>query len=128
MKKLGKATYSTVANELIKHLREKPDIIEMGEDEDEEEDTEYSVEESPDKRVTNSIAKKEQEETKGIEKWEKNVKRRVYDALNVLYAAGVLRKEGKYVYCNPEALDLSRAACTHIPMQEVFEEPDNKQD
>jgi hypothetical protein len=29
----------------------------------------------------------------GAEKWEKNVKRRVYDALNVLYAADVLKKK-----------------------------------
>lgn len=28
------------------------------------------------------------------------MKRRVYDALNVLIAAGVLRKEGKLVYCD----------------------------
>jgi len=34
------------------------------------------------------------------ETWEKNVRRRVYDALNVLYAAGVLRKEDKHVFCN----------------------------
>jgi len=31
---------------------------------------------------------------------EQNVKRRVYDALNVLIAADVLRKEGKVVYCD----------------------------
>jgi hypothetical protein len=31
---------------------------------------------------------------------EHNVKRRVYDALNVLIAAGLLRKEGKEVVCN----------------------------
>ena len=31
---------------------------------------------------------------------EHNVKRRVYDALNVLIAAGLLRKEGKEVLCN----------------------------
>jgi hypothetical protein len=39
----------------------------------------------------------------GAEKWEKNVKRRVYDALNVLYAAGVLNKKDntKQVYCAP---------------------------
>lgn len=34
------------------------------------------------------------------QKWEKNVRRRVYDALNVLYAAGVLKKNGKNVYCD----------------------------
>lgn len=54
VKKLGKATYSTVANELIKHLREKQEIIEMcgGEDlEEEDEQSEYSGEESPEKRA-----------------------------------------------------------------------------
>jgi len=34
---------------------------------------------------------------------EQNVKRRVYDALNVLIATDVLRKEGKKVFCNPNA-------------------------
>ena len=34
---------------------------------------------------------------------EQNVKRRVYDALNVLIAADVLRKEGKVVYCDESA-------------------------
>jgi hypothetical protein len=38
------------------------------------------------------------------------VKRRVYDALNVLYAAGVLKKEGKYVSCNPEALEITKTS------------------
>jgi hypothetical protein len=41
-------------------------------------------------------ARSAKEETKD----EQNVKRRVYDALNVLIAAGVLRKEGKIVYCD----------------------------
>lgn len=31
---------------------------------------------------------------------EHNVKRRVYDALNVLIAAGMLQKQGKEVLCN----------------------------
>jgi hypothetical protein len=34
------------------------------------------------------------------------VRRRVYDALNVLYAAGVLKKEGKQVYCDSKAKDM----------------------
>jgi hypothetical protein len=38
---------------------------------------------------------------------EHNIKRRVYDALNVLIAAGLLRKEGKSVACN-EPYRLSR--------------------
>ena len=33
---------------------------------------------------------------------EQNIKRRVYDALNVLIAANVLKKNGKSVYCDEE--------------------------
>lgn len=42
----------------------------------------------------------EEEGTGDKRKDEHNVKRRVYDALNVLIAAGLLRKEGKDVLCN----------------------------
>jgi hypothetical protein len=42
----------------------------------------------------------EEEEGSDRRKDEHNVKRRVYDALNVLIAAGLLRKEGKDVLCN----------------------------
>ena len=41
-----------------------------------------------------------------MQKWEKNVRRRVYDALNVLYAAGVLKKDGKYVQCDKNAKEI----------------------
>jgi hypothetical protein len=34
------------------------------------------------------------------------VRRRVYDALNVLYAAGVLKKEGKHVFCDSKAKEI----------------------
>jgi len=37
---------------------------------------------------------------KGREKEEKNIRRRVYDAINVLISADVLRKEGKIVRLN----------------------------
>jgi hypothetical protein len=40
-----------------------------------------------------------------ISKEEQNVKRRVYDALNVLIAADVLRKEGKLVCCENSSLN-----------------------
>jgi hypothetical protein len=40
-------------------------------------------------------------------KWEKNVRRRVYDALNVLYAAEVLKKDGKHVFCDSKAMQLA---------------------
>lgn len=36
------------------------------------------------------------------------MRRRVYDALNVLYAAGVLRKDNKNVTCDPEVLQMSK--------------------
>jgi hypothetical protein len=108
---------------LIEHYRNGKDISDieiiaadeedLGEenDLDDEYDDVYS-DDSPDKRVTGSGSKKETAGSGGgnVEKWEKNVKRRVYDALNVLYAAGVLRKDGKYVSCNPEAVDLTRTS------------------
>ena len=99
------------------------DEEDQGEDNDNDLDDEYEdvySDDSPDKRVTGSGSKKEAASTGGgnVEKWEKNVKRRVYDALNVLYAAGVLRKDGKYVSCNPEAVELTRTSsdisCTNI--------------
>ena len=33
---------------------------------------------------------------------EQNIKRRAYDALNVLIAADILKKEGKVVYCDDD--------------------------
>lgn len=35
-----------------------------------------------------------------LDNGEKNIKRRVYDALNVQFAAGVLKKEGKFIFPN----------------------------
>ena len=37
-----------------------------------------------------------------LEKSEKNIRRRVYDALNVQFAAGVLQKKDKYIMPNFE--------------------------
>ena len=37
-------------------------------------------------------------------KQEKNLRRRVYDSLNVLYAVGVLEKHDKKVFCNKNML------------------------
>lgn len=43
-------------------------------------------------------------------KQEKNLRRRVYDSLNVLYAVGVLQKQDKRVTCNKVMLaDLDEA-------------------
>jgi hypothetical protein len=76
-------------------------------EDDLDEDEDMSLEDSPEsKQIHNSGSKNNQDENRGIEKWEKNVKRRVYDALNVLYAAGVLRKEGKLVSCDPRDLHM----------------------
>jgi len=45
-----------------------------------------------------------------ISKEEQNVKRRVYDALNVLIAADILRKEGKLVCCEPSSNSSARGS------------------
>jgi hypothetical protein len=62
---------------------------------------------SPDKKNV-SGSKKENIESSD-QKWVKNVRRRVYDALNVLYAAGVLRKDGKHVTCDQHVIEMTRA-------------------
>jgi len=102
----GQTTYKDVANELIRQLREnkkhRDDLAGLEETYDCDEDL---SEESPEKRSSAS-----KEPVQVLQKWEKNVRRRVYDALNVLYAAGVLRKEGKHVSCDPSILELTRQA------------------
>jgi hypothetical protein len=47
------------------------------------------------------------EENDASKRQEKNLRRRVYDSLNVLYAVGVLRKQDKKVYCdyNPDTME-----------------------
>lgn len=96
-------TYKDVANELIKQLREnkksKEDLCGLEGDDSDSDDGELS-DESPNKKS----GFKETESSSSQQKWEKNVRRRVYDALNVLYAAGVLKKEGKHVSCDSRAL------------------------
>lgn len=49
---------------------------------------------------------------------EHNVKRRVYDALNVLIAAGLLRKEGKDVVCNERFIQVNEAAVDPYQLRE----------
>ena len=53
-----------------------------------------------------------------------NVKRRVYDALNVLYAAGVLKKEGKLVSCDPR--DLHKRINSKAGYESGVEEEDDE--
>jgi hypothetical protein len=67
-------------------------------------DEEFSKEESPVKRGGGGGEAQHQHQQ---QKWEKNVRRRVYDALNVLYAAGVLKKDGKHVSCDNKVLHLT---------------------
>ena len=95
-------TYKDVANELIKQLREsKSEIGDLDDcdsgDGSEEDD---ASEEMP--------RKQDKDACEMQQKWEKNVRRRVYDALNVLYAAGVLQKHGKHVSCDSNVLLLTR--------------------
>ena len=100
-------TYKDVANELIKQLREnkKKNQDQVGlddlSDNDMCDDDEMS-DESPNKKSDgkNSVTSQS--------KWEKNVRRRVYDALNVLYAAGVLKKEGKFVSCDKRVFQMTK--------------------
>lgn len=45
----------------------------------------------------------------------------MYDALNVLYAAGVLRKGGKHVSCDPDVLEMTRAIKSELSEQQESE-------
>jgi hypothetical protein len=67
-------------------------------------DDEDISDEAPNKKTAGDLLQPPQNDINFQQKWEKNVRRRVYDALNVLYAAGRLKKEGKYVSCDPHYL------------------------
>ena len=56
------------------------------------------------KLVADRLMTEEREMESGSAKEEKNVRRRVYDALNVLIAAGMLKKQGKFVTWRSEPL------------------------
>lgn len=97
-----KTTYKDVANELIKQLRDsksRKNGDDMEDEFSEIDDDEFSKDDSP--------PRKGGETQHQQQKWEKNVRRRVYDALNVLYAAGVLKKDGKHVSCDNKVLQLT---------------------
>ena len=106
-----KTTYKDVANELINQLRNNADMknligigdIDDGDDNDEPpEETSFNSFSNKKKSGKSSQQKKNQ-----MEKWVKNVRRRVYDALNVLYASGVLKKDDKkQVSCDLKAREL----------------------
>lgn len=71
----------------------------------------------------------EGEENDASKRQEKNLRRRVYDSLNVLYAVGVLKKRDKMVYCDfdpdfcshSDSLDRSAGSTSpHRPQQLSF--------
>lgn len=88
-----------MANELIWQLGEGA-LSELGESIDDDDDE--MSDDSPDKKLQASGTKSD------LQKWEKNVRRRVYDALNVLYAAGVLKKDGKNVSCDDSVIEMTK--------------------
>jgi len=91
-----------VANELIDQLKQNSEmqvLTGLKEASSYYDDDDSSDEDSPPKKARGSQSNKKM----SLQKWEKNVRRRVYDALNVLYAAGVLKKEGKQVFCDNTA-------------------------
>ena len=79
-------------------MKELTGLGEFSDREDNDEDSEPEVKPTQ-KKGKETGAKKSQ-----LQKWEKNVRRRVYDALNVLYAAGVLKKDQKFVSCDNKAM------------------------
>lgn len=103
-----RTTYKDVANDLIKQLTNDREMMaDFGCFSDSEAELEAGLEE--DKKLLMQ------------QKWEKNVRRRVYDALNVLYAAGVLEKQGKDVFCNADSIFtkmLQKEACEGRVFQE----------
>ncbi|TNV74179.1 hypothetical protein FGO68_gene10086 [Halteria grandinella] len=115
----GQTTYKDVANDLIKQLGQGhkggEGLSDLDDSGDEEEDM---TEDSPDKKG-GSASKREADGQD--QKWVKNVRRRVYDALNVLYAAGVLRKGGKHVSCDPDVLEMTRAIKSELSEQQESE-------
>lgn len=84
-----------MANDLIDQLQKNKEMKKLFAKNDDEYDEDEEVD-----------ANEESDEQK--QRWEKNVRRRVYDALNVLYAAGILQKKGKTVYCDKRSLEYLR--------------------
>lgn len=90
----GVTTYSQVANQLIQVLKLNSSSLGYFDDD---------LDEDRDGSDSNSDEKPSQQNNELITKREKNIKRRVYDALNVQLAAGVLVKQGKkYIKPNYE--------------------------
>lgn len=81
-------------------------------------------EDSPDKKPQTSASKKDPEGQD--QKWVKNVRRRVYDALNVLYAAGVLKKDGKHVSCDQSVIEMTRAIKSELIQTKEQDTVDSK--
>jgi len=92
--KEGKTTYGQVATQLIHILKHNTSLLSSYFDADDD-----SHSESPKGNATPGV----------FEKREKNIRRRVYDALNVQFAAGVLVKEGKkYIRPNYNCKEFKR--------------------
>jgi len=56
--------------------------------------------------LIDELGQKMKGKLQGESKDEQNVKRRVYDALNVLIAADILKKDGKAVYCDDKVANI----------------------
>jgi hypothetical protein len=94
-----KTTYKDVANDLIVQLANDKEMMADFGCFGKQNDSDMSdVDDSEEEGLSQGQKKWIQQ------KWEKNVRRRVYDALNVLYAAGILEKNGKDVFCNQDSI------------------------
>lgn len=58
--------------------------------------------------TTGDVGQETSKPSQQFDKREKNIRRRVYDALNVQFAAGVLVKNGKYIKPNEKSKEFKR--------------------
>lgn len=101
----GYTTYKDVANVVSQLNENNPSLLEqIGVDMDSERDPSPFKESHYGKDGIMSISEFEITSQKRAQKQEKNLRRRVYDSLNVLYAVGVLEKQDKKVFCNKTML------------------------
>ena len=95
----GKTTYGNVATKLIHVLKHNTSLLSSYFEDAAEESGESDIN-CPEQSGNKSSI---------FEKREKNIRRRVYDALNVQFAAGVLVKEGKkYIRPNYNCKEFKR--------------------
>ena len=100
-----KTTYSMVANQLIEILKQNTSIYNsyFGDEPDDLEDG------SDKEGIEGSDMLSNQLE---FSRREKNIKRRVYDALNVQFAAGVLTKDGRFIKPNYNCKEFKKIEAT----------------